>query len=88
MASATEMCYICDMQLNWELGNKGKIKSNSPTLDRLDNEKVIRKDNVVILCYRCNATKCDRSMGEFLLYCYSVVAKLHSHFEYPQLVHL
>ena len=64
------------------------MKSNNPTLDRFDNEKVIRKGNVVILCYRCNATKRDRSMGEFLLYCNSVVAKIHSHFEYPQFVHL
>jgi hypothetical protein len=64
------------------------MKSNSPSLDRLDNEDVIRKDNILILCYKCDATKRDRTMEEFLSYCGAVVSKFHSHLEYPQLVHL
>ncbi len=64
------------------------MKNNSPTLDRLDNETVIRKNNITILCYKCNATKRDRTLSEFLDYCKAVVSRFHSHFEYPQLVHL
>ena len=64
------------------------MHNKSPTLDRLDNEKVIRTDNVLILCYQCNATKRDRTLKEFLEYCRAVDKKFHSHFEYPQLVHL
>jgi hypothetical protein len=64
------------------------MHSNSPSLDRLDNESVIRRDNILILCYKCNATKRYRTLREFLDYCDVVVARLHSHFEYPQLVHL
>jgi len=74
--------------LDWQLGNKGRMKENSPTLDRVDNQVEIRNDNIAILCYKCNATKRDRTLREFLEYCNAVVTKFHSHFEYPQLVHL
>lgn len=81
LASKTDLCFICGCRLNWQLGNKGKMNRNSPTLDRLDNESVIRKDNAAILCYRCNATKRERTLKEFLEYCNAVVTKFHSHFE-------
>jgi len=59
-------------------------------LDRLDNENVIRSDDVLILCYQCNATKRDRKLNEFLDYCNAFVTKFltHSHLEYPHDVHL
>lgn len=88
IALKTEYCFICGTTINWQLGNKGNMKNDSPTLDRLDNENVIRKDNILILCYKCNATKRDRTLNEFLDYCDAVVTRFHSHFEYPQLVHL
>ncbi len=86
LASRTDSCFICGCQLDWQLRNKGKMKKDSPTLDRLDNERVIRKENVAILCYRCNATKRDRTLKRFVEYCDAVVARFHSHFEYPQLL--
>ncbi len=88
LAMKTDSCFICDTQLDWRLGDKGRMKNNSPTLDRVDNESVIRKNNITILCYKCNATKRDRTLKEFLDYCRAVAKKFHSHFEYPQLVHL
>src|ERR1700733_13277712 len=88
LAQKTDACYICGTTLDWQLGNKGHMHNKSPTLDRLDNEKVIRNDNVLILCYQCNATKRDRTLKEFLDYCCAVSKKFHSHLEYPQLVHL
>ena len=72
MASRTDSCFICGILLDWQLGNKGKMKKNSPTLDRVENESVIRKNNVLILCYKCNATKRDRTLREFLEYCEGV----------------
>ena len=88
MALHTEICFICGCQIDWELGNKGHMHNRSPTLDRLDNEDVIRYDNILILCYKCNATKRDRTLKQFLDYCRAVAAKFYSHFEYPQEVHL
>lgn len=87
MASKTDVCFICGCRLDWQLGNNGKMNRCSPTLDRLDNESVIRRNSVAILCCRCNATKRERTMREFLEYCNSVVVRFHSHFEYPQLLH-
>ena len=83
IASVTETCFICGCQLNWELGNKGHMVSNSPTLDRIDNEEVVRKDNILILCYKCNATKRDRTFAEFVNYCASVAEKSYPHLEDP-----
>jgi hypothetical protein len=88
IASKTESCFICGCQLNWQLGNKGHMLNVSPTLDRIDNEDVITKDNILILCYKCNATKRDRTFAEFVTYCTNVSKKFYSHLEYPQLVHL
>jgi hypothetical protein len=88
VALKTESCFICGKMLDWQLGNKGRMKDNSPTLDRVDNEIVIRADNIAIMCYKCNATKRDRTLKELLDYCRAVAARFHSHFEYPQLVHL
>lgn len=85
LALKTDSCFICERRLDWQLGNKGKMKS-SPTLDRLNNESVIRTDNIAILCYRCNTTKQDRTLREFLEYCDAVATRFYSHFEYPQFV--
>ena len=67
--------------LDWQLGNKGKWKPSSPTLDRLNNEIVMTKENVAIVCYVCNATKRDRTFKQFVDYCSAVAARFHSHFE-------
>jgi hypothetical protein len=88
VVSKTESCFICGTRLDWQLRNKGHPKHNSPTLDRLNNERTIRIDNILILCYKCNATKRNRTLREFWEYCSAVDRKFHSHFEYPQLVHL
>lgn len=79
IASRADQCFICDATLDWQLGNKGHLHNRSPTLDRLDNEDVIRSDNVLILCYQCNATKRDRTLKEFLDYCRAVSVKFTTH---------
>jgi len=88
IALKADSCFICGVELDWRLGNKGGMNRLSPTLDRLENENVIRANNIVILCYKCNATKQDRTFKEFLHYCEEVCKKFHSHFEYPQFEHL
>src|SRR3972149_10470373 len=57
LAKNTKNCTYCNIQLDWSIGNKGKAKFNSPSLDRINNEKEIRLDNVQILCWQCNFTK-------------------------------
>lgn len=41
----------------------------TPTLDRVNNEKHIDKDNFQIVCMECNITKSKRTMKEFMDYC-------------------
>ena len=53
----------------------GKLQSNSPTLDRIENGKLINKNNIMIVCHTCNATKRNRTMVEFVEYCENVVKK-------------
>jgi hypothetical protein len=76
MALKTDKCTICDVTLAWGYRN-GKILRNSPSLDRINNEKEIRIDNVQILCSYCNRTKIQRTMKEFIDYCKHVAAKYH-----------
>jgi hypothetical protein len=74
MALKANTCLICDVPLAWGYLN-GKIQRNSPSLDRIDNEKEVRKDNVQILCSYCNRTKLARTMKEFIDYCKYVAKK-------------
>ena len=73
MALKTDKCAICDVTLAWGYLT-GKAYKISPSLDRINNDKVVTKDNVQILCVRCNRTKSDRTMNEFIEYC-NLVAK-------------
>ena len=66
MAINAKFCPLCGCELKL---NKENVKSNSPTLDRINNENVIRKDNVMIICQQCNITKGERTLKEFIDYC-------------------
>jgi len=72
LARGTTRCPICKCELKWK---QGKQSNSSPTLDRVNNGKVINKDTVWIICNRCNTTKLDRNWDEFLGYCELVVNK-------------
>lgn len=74
LALKADTCPICDVTLAWGYLN-GKFQRNSPSLDRIDNEQVITKDNVQILCSYCNRTKLARTMNEFITYCKYVAKK-------------
>src|SRR3989304_2271033 len=56
LAKRIKNCSYCNIELDWSWGNKGP-KLNSPSLDRINNEKELRKDNIQIICYDCNAVK-------------------------------
>jgi len=68
----TPNCEICGTVLIW---THKKTGHTSPTLDRMDNGKILTLDNVQILCRRCNVTKHDRTQDEFEDYCRMVVQR-------------
>ena len=71
IAMITPHCPLCGVTLFWE-PNPGKTRYESPSLDRINNENFIRKDNINIICVRCNATKGSRPLHEFIAYCKTV----------------
>jgi len=75
-------CQICGCDLDWSYGTKGgKIRPNSPTLDRMDNENFINKNNILIVCNRCNSSKYDRTFKEFITYCKDIYQKFKDYAE-------
>jgi 5-methylcytosine-specific restriction endonuclease McrA len=67
-------CPICDVRLAWKTSGQNEgAKFNSPSLDRKNNDRILTLNKVWIICYRCNGTKLDRSLAEFIAYCERVV---------------
>lgn len=65
--------------MDYSVGTKdGKIKANSPTVDRVDNARYLDANNVVILCNKCNRTKGDRTFVEFVEFCKMIADKFYS----------
>jgi 5-methylcytosine-specific restriction endonuclease McrA len=63
-------CAYCETHLDWTYGTKkGQIQDNSPTADRLNNEKFIDRNNIRIVCYRCNMGKGRWTLAEFISHC-------------------
>lgn len=56
-----EFCPVLGMKM--EVAS-GAMKSNSPTLDRLDNKKGYIKGNVMVISQRANMIKSDASIEE------------------------
>ena len=66
IAKNSKYCSICSCKLDWNIGNG--LHNNKPTLDRINNEKILNKNNIWIICNRCNRTKSDRTIKEFKQY--------------------
>jgi hypothetical protein len=74
LASKTDSCMICGIKLNWEK-NRRYIQDNSPTLDRINSENILELAGIQIVCHKCNRTKSNRTMEEFIDYCKMIVDK-------------
>lgn len=67
----TSSCILCGIPINWS-----SLKSkDSPSLDRIDNENTLTKDNIQLLCLRCNMTKGDMKMKQFIEYCNNIAER-------------
>lgn len=77
LAQPVSHCPICGIELAWgrAVSKQEEQAGNRPSADRTDNTKILSKDNIMIMCKRCNATKLDRTFQEFIDYCRNVVAK-------------
>jgi hypothetical protein len=63
-------CAYCKTALNWVYGSKKKrVQDSSPTADRFNNENYLDRDNLRIVCFRCNRAKGDGTLEELISYC-------------------
>lgn len=67
IAEKTKCCPICNCILKFERG-KG-YTSNSPTLDRINNDNHMNLINTWIICRDCNMMKGELPMKEFVEKC-------------------
>ena len=76
IALRTKVCPICGRELEWTYNNKQRAsKPETPSLDRVKNEKILTIDNIAIICWQCNISKRNQSVKEFVDYCRKVVEK-------------
>jgi hypothetical protein len=80
IAIQSKQCNICDIELNWGHKN-GALEPNSPTLDRINNEKTINKNNIEILCHRCNTAKGKGTREEYIMRCVYIAKKFGKEFK-------
>jgi len=62
--SENPKCECCDKQLDIGFKEDNKFNDNSPSMDRVDSNKGYEKNNVAILCWRCNKHKQDSTAEE------------------------
>jgi len=67
IAVKTRRCPLCGCVLDYQRGTHCR-KTNGASLDRKDNENVVTKDNVWVICSMCNTTKSNRTLDEFIEY--------------------
>lgn len=78
LAKQTSNCCYCNTELiygNGEHGGGKKASNQIPTMDRINGDKVITKENIRIICWRCNKTKSNRTHEEFVEYCKNIAIK-------------
>ena len=73
LAKETTRCSICNRILSW---SNNVVGNTSPSIDRIDNENIMRMDNTQIVCHQCNRNKSSMSMREFIHYCKTVVGNM------------
>lgn len=57
-------CECCSKKLDISFKNDKKFNDNSPSMDRVNSRRGYLKDNVAIICWRCNKHKQGASAKE------------------------
>jgi hypothetical protein len=81
-ASKIKLCGYCNKKINWS-PNLGHVQPDSPTLDRVNNGKILdhiwedsndtSEGAIEIICYQCNISKSNRNYEEFIAYCRHII---------------
>jgi len=76
---ATTHCPICGIELCHAYGSKGQ-RDNAASIDRKENSKVMTKENIWIICQRCNTMKGNQTMKEYYHRSLMIVKKFKEEF--------
>jgi len=74
MAFRTPYCPFCGKGLDYDI-NADREVADKPSLDRTDNGIIMNTDNTQIICFKCNTTKSNRTMKQFVDYCTAIAHK-------------
>jgi len=78
LAKSITHCSFCGIELDYNPKGRSGWHRNSPSMDRIDNKKVIAMDDIQIICAQCNSAKSTMSIEEFIEYCQTIVEKHRS----------
>ena len=78
MGEGNTRCKYCGVELDYSYKRGRGSQANSPSIDRIDNGQVVSKENIQIICRKCNASKQNRTHGEFIQYCKNVAIRFAS----------
>jgi hypothetical protein len=69
---STKYCECCGKVLNLFYTNKNKQwykgNPNSPSIDRIDNNRGYTKDNIAVICWECNHRKTDLTEKDLIIF--------------------
>lgn len=57
-------CKSCKETLDYTVGKGQSSRGKNPSFDRIDNNKGYIKDNVAIICMKCNNLKSDATLQD------------------------
>lgn len=67
LAEKTKNCQYCGCSLRWKASKRPY--HDSPTLERINQERFINEGNITIICMRCNRMKGNRTLKEYIDFC-------------------
>lgn len=62
-------CDCCNVKLDFAFNGDGIRVDSNPSLDRINPQKGYTKDNVAMICWRCNRLKFDGFSNELQIIC-------------------
>lgn len=68
-------CDFCECELLWN-NETGKPQQNSPSLENINLNVNINLDNIAIICRRCNTTKSNRNLKDYIEYINKILPNL------------
>jgi hypothetical protein len=77
LAAKSPKCLLCECALDWTRSN-GRLSSKNwvtkPSLDRVNNDTFLNKDNVMLICCRCNRMKGKLTLAKFVQHCKNILS--------------